>query len=196
MLCVGSDCSGLGAEHFALKLLGLDARAQYVFASEKDATTRQVYLANHANVETMYESCCNHERNPTDVPEVTLYVAGPPCQSWSNAGLKKHLNCEGGSVLLDVVTYIVHGRPTHFIIEQVAAFAKTDEFKKVMEILKQVEWRGKAFYHFEHKILNTAEITKLPQNRPRVYIAGAARAKMVGAFTWPAARRCEVHASE
>ena len=61
-ITVGSDCSGLGAEIFGLLGIGVGPRVVHKFASELDEKTRQVYEANHPNVEKMYETCCMKDR--------------------------------------------------------------------------------------------------------------------------------------
>ncbi len=73
-ITVGSDCSGLGAEIYALQKLDLGSRIRHKFASEMDAKTRAVYEANHPDVEKMYESCCLKDRRfgpPTESMHLT-----------------------------------------------------------------------------------------------------------------------------
>ena len=39
-----------------------------MFASEKDETTRELYMANHPETEKMFESCSLKERDLKDTP--------------------------------------------------------------------------------------------------------------------------------
>ena len=147
----------------------------------------------------MFESCCMVDRNPNQVPQVDFYVAGAPCPAFSQIGRRQGLKDNGGAgganrgaVLLDCVGYIVSRRPKTFILEQVPGLLQGKHkkvFDKIMVLLQGVERRGKPLYHVEFKVVNTCELTGIPQNRPRVYILGAYKTLMqrhgVTEFTWP-----------
>ena len=193
---VGSDCTGLGAEGYAFNLLGLEHRTEYLFASEKDAVTRNVFESNHPKCQKVYESCCLVDRDLANVPAVDCYIAGAPCQSWSLAGKQEGCSDDRGKVLLDVCAYIVSKRPCIFVLEQVEGILKekTGVFKRILGILEGIKFRNQKYYQIEHKVVNTASFTHLPQNRPRVYIVGAARSSLraherENGFTWPSSVR-------
>ena len=61
-------------------------------------------------------------------------------------------------------------------------------FETLIKTLKEITCRGAANYFVEWKLVNTAEIGGIPQNRPRIYIAGVQRS-LVGMsdfkFDWP-----------
>ena len=61
-------------------------------------------------------------------------------------------------------------------------------FETLIKTLKEITCRGVANYFVEWKLVNTAEIGGIPQNRPRIYIAGVQRS-LVGKndfkFDWP-----------
>ena len=200
-IIVGSDCSGIGADMFAFKLLGIDNRIEHKFASEKDPVTRKTYEANHTGLNKMYESCTLDKRPVGSVPRVTIYVAGPPCQPFSGAGRREGLKDTGseesgnqnrGTVLLDVIGYIINRHPKMFLIEEVKGLntgAAKKLFDKVINMLQNVSSRGKPLYHVEWRVVNTFDIGGIPQNRERIYIAGmwkslASNSKDI-AFEWP-----------
>ncbi len=198
---VGSDCSGLGAEMFGLKCLGIHHRARHIFASESCARTREVFINNWPWCEIVFLSCSLLDRPLSSVPQVDHYVAGPPCQPYSQSGLRGGLQDRGtavngfknrGSVILDVVSYIVNRRPKTFILEEVVGLNSGDTkvlFDKIINMLKQVTCSGKPLYHVEWKVVNTADIGKIPQNRPRIYVVGAWRSLLAEGegctFSWP-----------
>lgn len=198
---VGSDCSGLGAELFALKLLGLEHRIEHVFASEVDSRTRAVYLANHPTVNRMYASCTLKDRRVGGVPKVDHYVAGPPCQPYSlsgkrgglqDAGTKESGNSNRGLVLLDVVGYIINRRPKTFIIEEVQGLIVGDAkpvFENAISMLRGISVRSTRLYHVEYKLVNSLSLGGVPHNRPRIYIVGMwrslAKEPHSFKFQWP-----------
>jgi site-specific DNA-cytosine methylase len=59
------------------------------------------------------------------LPAVDLYVAGPPCQSFSAAGLKLGLADPRGQLLNVSVKYIEDKKPAAFVLENVANLART-----------------------------------------------------------------------
>ena len=92
---IGSDCSGLGADIFATKLLGIQDRIIHSFAPEVDEKTREAYLDNHRTCKNMYTSCALQDRTVTGVPAVDLYICGPPCQPFSLSGNRGGLKDKG-----------------------------------------------------------------------------------------------------
>ncbi len=198
---VGSDCSGLGAEMFALKYLGIDNRVIHAFASESCSLTRKEFIMNHPWCREVFLSCSVRDRPLNSVPRVDHYVAGPPCQPYSLTGLRGGLEDGGtaangfknrGNVLLDVVQYIVCRHPKTFILEEVEGLncgGTKVIFDRIIDMLKNVTCHGKPLDHVEWKILNTCDIGKIPQSRPRIYVVGAWRsllAKEEGyKFAWP-----------
>ena len=79
-----------------------------------------------------------------------------------------------GMVLVDVVSYICERLPKVFVIEEVANFLHQHEaeFHDVAAQLNCVKRGGSPVYTVSWRPLNTLHYGGLPQNRPRLYIAG------------------------
>ena len=82
---IGTDFSGIGSPEMALKLLNIEH--DQVFACDIDKYARKSYEAIHGTPQTFYEDIT--KRDHSDIPQLDLYVAGFPCQSFSMAGKRK-----------------------------------------------------------------------------------------------------------
>ncbi len=178
---VGSDCTGLGTESVALQLAGIHVRCE--FASESDPQVRTLFKALHGQ----------HVKVEPDVAvnagfrtAVDLYVAGPPCQSWSTAGSGLGLeDLRGrGITFYNCLEYVCTKRPRVAVIENVMGLYKchVQELRDIMTILQG------ANYSATWECVR-AQDNGLPQNRSRVYIVAIHNNSRVRDFTWPVQMR-------
>ncbi len=152
-ITIGSDCSGLGADGFAMDLLNLSHRIERKFMSEIEPRTADVHRANHPDCQKTYTSCPLKDRDVNKVPTVDVYTAGPPCQPYGTTGKRQGVKDKGtpenghrnrGTVLFDVVGYIIARRPKIAIIEEVEGLCKGEMVSilaKVLKLLKAL-WVG------------------------------------------------------
>ncbi|MCP4241282.1 MAG: DNA cytosine methyltransferase, partial [bacterium] len=99
---IASDCTGLNTANIALQMLGF--RVVDEFVSETDDKTRQVLQFNFAP-KRVYADMMT--RNDDALPvTLTLYTAGPPCQSFSVEGLGHGLADHRGVVFLRVLRVV------------------------------------------------------------------------------------------
>lgn len=113
----------------------------------------------------------DRDNTSPSTPAVDIYIAGFPCQSFSNAGLRKGLEDKRGLVFFGCANYIMNKRPRAFILENVKGLLNHEEgdtFEKVMKCLSGI---GDGAYEVKHELLNSME-HGVPQSRPRVYIIG------------------------
>lgn len=166
---VGTDCSGIEAPICALRSLGVSFTHE--FSSDIDASVRR-------NIEANYEPGVLFgditTRDIADVPDIDLYVAGFPCQSFSkmNCARKGFDDEKRGPVFFSCVEVIRTKRPKYFVLENVRGVlthSKGQTWEVIKTHLAQLKDLG---YLVEWRVLNTRVHSGLPQNRPRLYIVG------------------------
>jgi len=119
---------------------------------------------------------------PDEVPEVIGFIGGPPCQSWSLAGMMKGINDPRGKLFYDYLRLIQAKKPLFFLAENVAGIlspAHKPEFLKIVEAFKSIG------YNVTFKLLD-AQCYGVPQERKRVIIVGY-HEKLGKSFEFPPA---------
>jgi DNA (cytosine-5)-methyltransferase 1 len=103
-----------------------------------------------------------------DVPSVDVIVGGPPCQGFSTLG-KQDVEDQRNFLWQEYAETIVRAKPRYFIVENVAAFAKSRQFE---DFTAATALGGAlADYQFEHRVLNAADFGA-PQARKRAVVIG------------------------
>jgi DNA (cytosine-5)-methyltransferase 1 len=89
------------------------------------------------------------------------------CQPFSIAGRQEGFEDTRSNVFWKILKIIDHHGPKAVILENVKNLVSHDEGKTFKTITTNLKDRG---YHLCYKVLNTAEITGIPQHRERIYI--------------------------
>jgi len=137
ILSVGTDCSGMEAPIQALS--NLQIQHDHKLSCDNDPLVIKTIPAN-------FEPGNMHQeiqgRDNTMAPYVDLYVAGLPCQPFSNAGKQQGFDdAEGrGTIFFDVVDYIRVQRPNNFILANVKGLVTMGNGKYLKEVMKV--WRS------------------------------------------------------
>nr|WP_263327103.1 DNA (cytosine-5-)-methyltransferase [Neobacillus sp. Marseille-Q6967] len=102
-----------------------------------------------------------------------ILVGGFPCQAFSIAGYRRGFDDERGNLFWSIVDLIKllderHGKPSVLLLENVKNLKTHDKGRTYTVIKEQLELLG---YTVKEKVINTKDITRLPQNRERIYIA-------------------------
>lgn len=119
------------------------------------------------------------------MPQLDLYVAGFPCQSFSIAGNRKGFEETRGTLFFNVAEFIKENQPKIFILENVKGLLSHDNGKTFETIISILSDNGGTVnqqqsipyyddglgYHIYHQVLNTKDFG-IPQNRERVFIVG------------------------
>ncbi len=187
IVAVGSDCSGLGSELVALGHLPI-IHFRAVFNSDKDKRVRKMHRHFHGKQSKMYGDV---EEASSVRPKVDLYVAGPPCQPWSNLGQGQGQQDKKGRgiVFLSVLRYIAQVKPTLVVLENVRGMY--DRHKEDMqEYLRKMTSAG---YQVTWDIMQAGE-HGAPQSRQRVYIIGFQ--KLAREFSFPQRLKIQVLVSK
>lgn len=110
------------------------------------------------------------------MPDFDLLVGGPPCQSWSYAGLRKGFEDDRGNMFLEYIRILEAKKPKYFVAENVAGLLSHSEGRSYGIILEKICELG---YSVCWRVLNSANFG-VAQDRKRVYIIGFLREKCAG----------------
>lgn len=91
------------------------------------------------------------------MPEVDLYVAGPPCQPWSLEGHQKSWSDPKSKLMVRAIKYITTKFPKAFIIENVKGIAVVDKGKPAQRIQDEIERTGQYEIHTKSSMISATE---------------------------------------
>ncbi len=123
-----------------------------------------------------------------NVGEPALVIGGPPCQSFSLAGLRKGLEDDRGKLLFEFVRIVRETLPLGFVLENVRGLVSWDHGKAlnmlIDEFKKPIEYNGEIYTYSVSKpqILNSVDYGA-PQYRERLIVVGN---RMGKPFYYPA----------
>ena len=109
--------------------------------------------------------------------EAALVIGGPPCQSFSLAGLRKGLEDDRGKLLFEFVRIVRETLPQAFVLENVRGLVNWDHGRALNSLLeelsKPIEWDGTTYQYTMPKpqVLDAVDFD-VPQNRERLIIVG------------------------
>lgn len=155
---VASFFSGAGGLDLGFKRAGFEV----VFANEYDPSIWATYIFN--NPETFLE-----RRSITDIddiPDVDGIIGGPPCQSWSTAGMRNGLEDVRGDLFVEYILLIKRKQPLFFIAENVEGLLS---FKSSLSYLMSL--MADSGYNTVCHLYN-ANNYGTPQNRKRLFFVG------------------------
>ncbi len=170
-LCVriGTDCSGTDAPLVALRLTRFvvsgHLRMVHVWSCDCDKEAQKYIFRNEKPLH-FFENVVT--RQHSQLPRVDCYIAGFPCQPFSQAGLRQGFLDDRCVVYGAIVKTLRDARPRSFILENVAALIHHDEGRSLQRVLDDCEAAG---CHVAWRVY-TALAFGLPQLRSRVYFMG------------------------
>ena len=109
--------------------------------------------------------------------EAALVIGGPPCQSFSLAGLRKGLDDDRGKLLFEYVRIVRDALPVGFVFENVRGLASWDKGRAlgllVDELTKPIEYQNEIYRYTvsDPQILNAVDFG-VPQYRERIILVG------------------------
>jgi DNA-cytosine methyltransferase len=200
MLTFATDCTGMDAARCSLQRLVPKHKLRYVWASDVDPVARGIISKQALVPECTYEDATIlRPALPILGTSPSIYIVGPPCQSWSGLSNRKGFQDPRGGVLTASINTIASMLPAIFVIENVKQLKfnnKGDDWVLIMDALARItdpKTKQQA-YTVDHKILSPHHLG-FPQSRARVFIVG--RRKVVigeaakGAFPWPTPKAVE-----
>lgn len=154
--------AGTGAFTLAFK-----DKATTVFANDMVEASKKAYDAQGFDHQLTLKDL--NDINVEDIPPHDILTGGFPCQPFSIAGKREGFEDTRSNVFWKILEIIDHHNPRCIILENVKNLLSHDDKKTFETIRSNLEERG---YHLTYKVLNTAEITGIPQHRERIYIVG------------------------
>jgi DNA (cytosine-5)-methyltransferase 1 len=103
------------------------------------------------------------------VDKVDLLTGGVPCQSFSQAGLRKGLDDPRGDLMLKFIEILNLIKPKIFMIENVKGLLTHDDGKTIKKIIDSFNKNN--LYNISYKCLDSSKYG-VPQKRERVFIVG------------------------
>lgn len=158
---VVSFFSGAGGMDLGFEKAGFDI----VFANEYDKTIWETYEKNH---KTPLDKRDIRKIDSADVPDCDGIIGGPPCQSWSEAGMMKGIEDARGQLFFDFIRMLKEKQPRFFVAENVSGMLSKRHEEAVNNIIKMFEEAG---YNMHIKLLNANDYD-VPQDRLRVFYIG------------------------
>lgn len=160
-----------GAGGLSAGLAAANPRFTSVAAVEMDRFAAESFALNHPKAKVFALPIEQWlEEHSIDGP-IDVIVGGPPCQGFSTLG-KQDEQDERNLLWRQYAQTIVRYQPRYFIVENVAAFAKSPQFE---QFLSETEPGGLlSAYRFEHTVLNAADYGA-PQARKRAVVIGHRR---------------------
>ncbi len=101
--------------------------------------------------------------------KIDLLTGGVPCQSFSQAGLRKGLNDPRGDLMIKFIEILNIIKPKTFMIENVKGLLTHDEGNTIKKIIDELN--KNELYNVSYKCLDASKYD-VPQKRERVFIVG------------------------
>ena len=137
------------------------------WANEYDTSIHATYSLNHPECQLERRSLTKFE--PDEVPkDVMGMIGGPPCQSWSEAGMLRGAEDRRGQLFFRYVEFVEAIRPTFFLAENVSGILFSRHRTAFEDILRRFCQLG---YNVSYGLLNANDYG-VPQTRERVIIVG------------------------
>lgn len=153
--------SGAGGLDLGFKMAGHDV----VWANDlyEDAVhTYQKNIGDHIILEDVRNISVN------EIPDCDIVIGGFPCQGFSVANTKRHIDDERNELYKQLIRVIEDKRPKFFLAENVKGLTNLGKGQVFKMILSDFEYLG---YRVQYRILNAADYG-VPQTRLRVIIVG------------------------
>ena len=139
-----------------------------ILLNEIDRTCCQTLQQNHPDV--LIRDCSMTDLDLSiSKGKVDILMGVVPCQSFSQAGLRKGLDDHRGILVLEFNRLIKQCQPKLFLLENVKGLLSIEKGQTFQEIVNVLKNNGE--YNVSHKILN-AKNFEIPQKRERLFIIG------------------------
>ncbi len=153
--------SGCGGLDLGFKKHGFNI----VFANDFDKNVWDTYEKNHG---TFIDKRAIQNIPLDEIPDADGIIGGPPCQSWSVAGLMSGINDERGRIFYEYIRILKDKQPLFFVAENVPGIVSTPHINEFNKIINKLENIG---YNVNYQSIDARDYG-VPQERKRVIIVG------------------------
>ena len=157
-------CAGAGGLSSGLIKAGFTP----VLLNDDNADCCETLKNNHKGANIICSSMLNLDLSKY-VNKIDLLAGGVPCQSFSQAGLRKGLKDPRGDLMLKFGEMINKIQPKIFLIENVKGLLTHDKGKTIVDVIKHINKDN--LYDIKYELLNSVDYL-VPQKRERVFIIG------------------------
>ena len=182
VITAGCLFSGMGGFACALEQEGI----RPLWANEMDKYACKTFRHNHPRGIKLIKgdvrelSVAKHNLHPVDI-----LTAGFPCQSFSQAGKKAGFADSRGECFYEIPRLLKEfgdERPGIVLLENVRNLMHGGEGLWFDEVIRQIQAAGYWFKKHTCRVLDTAELTGIPQHRPRLFMAAFSTARFPANF--------------
>ena len=166
-------CAGTGAFTYAFESTH---KVEVVFANDIEESSQKIYNLNFKHKLTLGNIC---DINVKEIPKHNILSAGFPCQPFSIAGKQMGFDDVRSNVFWKILEIAKHHKPQCIILENVKNLSTHDNGDTLKTIITSLE---KEKYHIIYKVLNTSDISTIPQHRERIYIVCVKEKKIFDKF--------------
>ena len=152
--------AGTGAFTHAFEKMGVEC----VFANDMVEWSKTIYDANFKHKLTLKNL---NDIKVEEIPAHDILTGGFPCQPFSIAGKQEGFKDERSNVFWKILEIVDYHKPKCIVLENVKNLLTHDNKNTFKTIHSNLSDRG---YSIEYKVLDTSEITGIPQHRERIYI--------------------------
>lgn len=159
---IASLFSGAGGLDLGFEMAGFYT----VWANEYDPTIWKTYEYNFPDTQLDKRSIT--DISASEIPNVDGIIGGPPCQSWSEAGVGLGIKDKRGKLFYDYIRILKEKQPKFFLVENVPGILHNKHREAFSNIIKEFETAG---YLLSYKLLNANDYD-VPEDRLRLIIVG------------------------
>lgn len=166
MYTVGGLFSGVGGIELGFERTG---KFKVLWANENDKYACRTYRENHNH--KLFEKSI-YDLSAYELDPIDILTGGFPCQAFSIAGYRKGFDDKRGELFFQVMRLVdefeeLGHKPKVLFLENVKNFKGHDNGNTIKVVEEQIRKRG---YEFFDKVINTSDVTDIPQNRERTFM--------------------------
>jgi DNA (cytosine-5)-methyltransferase 1 len=137
-----------------------------VFANDMVEQSQEIYDMNYEHKLRLKNI---NDIKVEEIPKHDILTGGFPCQPFSISGKQLGFQDKRANVFWKILEILEYHKPECIVLENVKNLVSHDDNKTFKIIIDNLTKKG---YYLKYKVLNTSEITIVPQHRERIYIVG------------------------